>query len=267
MGFFLPKKYVVKRDPVDDLIPCTILAGGGLLFSRFMTGLMQALKGMECDYPVLDETMRLKIVGRFVRGLLGTDDETRLVELGLSSQPGRIMPRVAAPNRIRIAGGNPQTQAIIQSVGCLHGLAVYVENQARNAVERLEFEDALWRISTVIVPALAARKLLSASEAKTMTVRAEQSIVMIGQRRQAFEESEQSDIMQGIRSGWTKKGTLSKTGKDSKAGGSNQPDTLLSKEDMAVLSELGYYADVLGLSEEKSLFDHLASQVERCCNA
>jgi hypothetical protein len=264
MGFFLPKKYVVKRDPVDELIPCTILAGGGLLFSRFMTGLVQALKSMESDYPVLDEAMRLKIVGRFVRGLLGSDAETRLVELGLSSQPGRVMPRIAVPDRIRIAGGNPQAQAIIQSVACLHGLVVIVENQARNAVERLEFEDALWRISAVIVPALAARKLLSASEAKTMAVRAEQSIMMIGQCRQAFEDTEHSEAILGVRSGWKPKTGTRKTGAAKKA---SEPDTRLSKEDLAVLSGLEYYAQVLGLNDEQTLFEQLASKVGSCCNA
>jgi hypothetical protein len=201
---------------------------------------------------------------------LGSDDEARLAEWNLSSQPGRVISPIKVPNRIRIAGGNPQTQAIIQSVACLHGLVVVVENQVRNAVERLEFEDALWRISTVIVPALAARKLLSASEAKTIAVHAEQSIVMIGQRRQAFEETEQSDILQGLRSGWTTKTGSAKTGQakteTSKTASTKKaaaPNPILSQEDVAVLSGLGHYADALGLNNEKHLFEQLADKVEQ----
>lgn len=256
MGFFLPKKYVVKRDPVSDFIPCTVIAGSGLLFSRFMTGLVQALKVLEKDYPVLDESVRLKIVGRFVRGLLGSDEEALQAETGLSIQPGRVMDRMVAPNRIRIAGGNAQTQAIIQSVGCLHNLVVVAENQARNAVERLEFENALWRISTVIVPSLAERKVLTAAEAKKITLRIEQSIVMIGQRRQAFEDAEQVEIITGIRAGWTKKSSPAKR---------SIKEAVLSREDAAILNGLGFYAEAMGLDEEKRLFNQLATQIEAHC--
>jgi hypothetical protein len=258
MGFFLPKKYVVKRDPVSDFVPCTVIAGSGVLFSRFMTGLVQALKVLEKDYPVLDESIRLKIVGRFVRGLFGTDEEAHAAEMGLASQPGRVMDKAPVSGCIRIAGGSAQTQAIIQSVACLHGLTVVVENHARNAVERLEFENALWRISTVIVPTLTQQKILTAAEARKITLRIEQGIVMIGQRRQAFEEAEQSEIITGIRSGWAKK---LETGSKSIKG------TTLNREDAAILSGLGYYAEAMGLDEEKRLFEQLATQIEVHCES
>lgn len=245
LGFFLPKKELIKRDPVQDFVPCTVLTGGGLLFSRFITGLMHALKSFENQHPVMDEAIRLRIVGRFVRGLPGTEP-TEIPETG-EARTGQI--RIEpVPCHIRIGGGSRHTQDVIQTVFSKHGLIASFENRARNPVERLELENALWRLSTVILPTLVDQKTLKAAELKKLTPRIENGILSIGRCRQAFDET---DSPESIRSS------------NGKKTGASKPDgkQALREEDALLLGNLVQYAEGLGLNEEQALFAQLAEQL------
>lgn len=262
MGFFIPKKHLVQKDPVEELIPCTILSGNGLLFSRFVTGLVQELKGLVHEHPELNDAMRLAILGRFVRSVPAEAEEALFNASDLAVLQGRTLLPIVVPRQIRIAGGNRQTQRIIQDVLSAHGLITVIENQVRNPVERLEFENALRRIITVILPTMAERKLLTASELKKLRPQVESGVFAIGQKRLAFEDNEQ------FRAPTSQKAMpAAKDAKGTKAPKSTRSLPALTEEDVHMLAGLSSYAETLEMPAEKQLFETLARQVEAGCHA
>ncbi len=264
MGFFITKKHVVQRDPVEELIPCTILSGNGLLFSRFITGLVQELNVLGREHAALDEATRLKILGRFVRGLPSADDAAVSLESGTEALAGRVVSPLPVATRIRLAGGNRQTQLAIQSVLSAHGLITVIENQVRNPVERLEFENALWRLSTVIFPALLGHKLLSAAQARTLAPKAEQGILAIGRKRHAFDDAEPLRALGGGKPAKQPKKEAGQVESAENKAVNKDLKARLTREDVVLLAGLGHYAETLGLADEKRLFQDLAIQVEGC---
>ncbi|MCE3236078.1 MAG: hypothetical protein K0Q50_2258 [Vampirovibrio sp.] len=262
MGFFMPKKHIIQRDPVEDLIPCTILYGNGLLFSQFVTRLVRELKGLEHEHPELNDAMRLKVLGRFVRSVPAADEESLFTQEDLAVLSGRSINVLPVPRHIRIAGGNRQTQRAIQDVLSAHGLITIIENQVHNPVERLEFENALRRISTMILPTMAERKLVTAMELKKLAVQIEQGILRIGQKRMAFEETE--TLSSGKPAAKSKASSVKSTAKK-EAQSVSRSGRCLGIEDLAILTGLSHYAETLGLNEEQQLFRRLATQVEVSC--
>jgi hypothetical protein len=261
MGFFYPKKYLLRRNPVDEHIPCTILTGNGLLFSRFITGLVQELNKMAHDYPILDETTRIKILGRFVRGIpenghnQAKQQDWWLDPTVLQVPVGRTISLPLAPQAIRIAGGNPYTQGIIQTVLAAHGLTAILETHCRNAVERLEFENILWRVSNVIIPTLAT----TAAEKKELSPKATEGILSMGRQRQAFDANDNVDKLLGRFNQSSLSSPIAK--KVSKPAASQRDTIAINGSDADMLRGLGSYAASLGMSEEQQLYESLASRI------
>lgn len=263
MGFFLPTKYVVRRDPVEDFIPCTVLAGDGLMFSRFITALMQSMSSLSHEHPALDESTRLQILSRFVRGVESYDVQRPKADTAIAHEKasGFAMPLVEPTERFRIAGGSPQTQDIIQQVFRAHGFLVIIENQKRNPVERLEFENALWQLSTFIMPTLETMRLFSPGEVCQLASRLQNSIFEMGKRREAFNASDEPVT------GWTLREEIilpeQKAAKQKKRVKDNLLTTYaLQRKDISILKDLGAYAEGLGLEEEKKLFEDLVATIE-----
>lgn len=250
LGFFLPKKQLLQRDAVSELIPCTILAGSGLLFSRFITGLMCALKALRHEHPSLDEQTRLRILGRFVRGFPVMGDPDVFSEPATLPVPGASTSLLDFPHTIRIAGGDNRTQASIQAVLLAQGIDTVIEGQSERAAERLELENALWRLSDVILPGLVARELLSLTEAEALAPQLRQGIRTIGLRREVLSDSDQA-----IPSGAVKKAS----------GASKRSEPVLGWGDVAIMAGLNGYARDLNLTDESRLFEKLTQQVLSCC--
>lgn len=250
LGFFLPKKQLLQRDAVSELIPCTILVGGGLLFSRFITGLLSALKALRHEYPSLDEQTRLRILGRFVRGFPVAGDPDAFSGPATLPVLGASASLIDFPCTIRIAGGDARTQARIQAVLLAQGIDTAIEGQSERAAERLELENALWRLSDVILPGLVSRELLSPAEAEALAPKLREGIRTIGLRREVLSNSEQP-----VPSGVMKKAS----------GTSKHPEPVLGWGDVAIMAGLNGYARDLNLTDEIRLFEKLTQQVLSCC--
>jgi hypothetical protein len=256
LGFFVPKKEIVKRDPVAELVPCFILTGDGLLFSRFITALVRYMQELASRHPILTESLRTRILGRFVRGLPAQDEPADFLNNELLTAGTRQVALANVPRRIRIAGGSTESHDIILKVLEAKKLSATVESRSRNAVERLEFEHAMWRVARVVIPSLADGKALSSDEVKKLLPRVEAGIFAIGKQRQAFDESDSVESILPSSS----KASASK----SKPAGKKRKIPL-SQGDAAMLSGLVFYADALGLPAEKEIFETLATQVASCC--
>lgn len=242
MGFFVPKKELVKRDPVEDHIPCFILAGEGMVFTGFMAGLSHHLRQLQQQHPSLLEGMVRQISGRFVRGFSG--------DAGLLAAAGsEVFEEVSAPllpvaQVIRIAGGNAHTLETVQSVLSLHSLVTVVENRVQNAAERLELENAWQRLMRVIIPTV-----LGADEIPKVAPRVQESLLAIGRGRLAFDEADNAESISPSRS----KQNPGMTSPLGEAG--------LKPSDALILHGLSVTADRLGLLSEKQLFEALASRI------
>lgn len=253
MGFFYPKKLLARRNPVEEHIPCTILTGNGLLFSRFMTGLMQELDKLAIEAPVLDETTRRQILSRFVRGIPGignTHQELWLEPEILQVPVGRVVTLPQPPQVIRIAGGSAHTQNTIQTVLSARNLIMVPEHHSKNAVERLEFENILWRLSNVIMPSLAT----STEENIQLTPKATAGILSMGRHRKAFDESDNVEqLLSRFKPG--------KNTKTTKSTGKAEKKIHLYGSDAELLLGLGQYAASLGLKEEQQIYESLAQRI------
>jgi hypothetical protein len=246
MGFFLPRKELLKRDPVEDLVPCIILTGNGIVFSRFITGLARYLREFENQHPVMNEALRLRILGRFVRGLSDMEEQAIFSNVENKAGSERVLEAVEVPTLIRIAGGGRKTHLDIQKVLGLHGLVASIENRVGNAVERLEFENALWRVSHVVIPALVETKAVKATQRKTLSRKLESGIFSIGRKRQVFDETETADALASAKSNGSRP---------------DREKPALALCDATILAGLSAYAGSLGLDEERKLFETLAVQV------
>ncbi len=250
LGFFLPRKQIIQRDPVTELIPCTILTGEGLLFSRFITELMINLKTLQYEHPSLSDDIRMRIIGRFVRGFWDSSHGPSELDLGPITAKLNALPIV--PTQVSIAGGDLWTQGTIQTVLNSHGLQVKIPLQNDNAPERLEFQNALTRVSTVILPALITLDVLSESEVASLAPKIQEGIWTIGIKREALSESEKP-----AKSG---KGSKSKSQPASKPA-----NPRLGWSDVAIMAGLNHYAQTLHLSEESQLFGQLTQKLFSYC--
>ncbi|WP_373531260.1 hypothetical protein [Vampirovibrio sp.] len=258
LGFFMPRKQLIQRDAVAELIPCIALTGGGLLFSRFITGLMASLRGLRHEHPSIDEETCLRILGRLVRGFVS--DESH--QAGISdTTAGSVLSLSPFPQALRIAGGDLWTQSTIQTVLAAHGLTVSVESQGQNTPERLEFQNALWRVSHVILPNLVQQQLLSETEAQALAPQIQAGIWTIGVKRAAlgeFEKPEQPKISPKSQS----KGATSKA---AHSGASKPAPSALGWGDVAIMAGLNGYAKELNLPAESHLFETLTQQLLTFC--
>jgi hypothetical protein len=249
LGFFVQNKEIIKKDPVSELIPCFLLTGSGLLFSRFITGLVRYLQHLEKRYPILDAKTRTHIISRFVRALPCSDRPDRAPIVGeeallvTGSTAFELLP---VPRHFRIAGGSRNTLDIIQSTLQAQGLTATVEDRVRNPVERLEFENALWHLSRVIIPTLAQSDALSDEVVK----RAEAGIMAIGRKREAFQETDNPESI------------LGQPVKRAAKSFSSQPEQRqANRQNSGLLSDLSHYAEVLGLRDEQQVFEQLAARM------
>lgn len=252
MGFFIPGKQLIPKDAVGTLIPCIILAGNGLLFSRFITGLMAGIKALRHEHPSLDDELRLRLVGRFVRGFPATEQAGMITQPLTQILQGSSAPLCPFPKKLFIAGGDTRTQSIIQTTLGNRGIQVVLENQSPNPAEKLEFENALWRVSEVILPGLVANQILSEAEGKTLLPRLKESIWRIGLKRAALNQTDQGNVSKKPEKG-RKTGTL-------------QPPQL-GWGDVAIVAGLNGYAKALNLTEESQLFETLTRQLLTCCQS
>ncbi|WP_303673827.1 hypothetical protein [Vampirovibrio chlorellavorus] len=250
LGFFVPRKQVLQRDPVTELIPCTILTGEGLLFSRFITELMSSLKTLQREHPSLSDDIRMRIIGRFVRGFWDSSYSPGEPDLGPISAKLDTLPQV--PTHISIAGGDLWTQGTIQTVLQSRGLQVKIPLQNDNAPERLEFQKALTRVSTVILPALIRLDMLSESEAASLAPKIQEGIWTIGIKRDVLSESEKT----------------AQPDKHSKAKSPQASKPALPQlgwSDVAIMAGLNHYAQTLHLPEESQLFGQLTQKLFSYC--
>ena len=232
-----------KSNPVDDLVPCFVIASTGVFFSSFLTQLSRNLE----NTPDIDARMRAHILGRFCRGfIVCPENDTH------ATQPvGRQVELVTdLTRRIKIAGGDERTQAIVQQVLSAHQLVTVIENSVQNPAERLEFENALWRTSGVILPTLKAEKVFSARQTKELQGKLNETILEIGKKRHAFEELDDLDSITG----------RSPYPKAAKSAGPTAES--LSLGDAAILGGLKLYADLLNLNTEtRQMLDMLSRTV------
>jgi hypothetical protein len=258
LGFFIPRKQAVQRDTVGELIPCTVLSGSGLLFSRFITGLMSGLQSLRHEHPSINEAICVRVLGRFVRGF--SEGETMEASLEcITDAPAGTTPSLSAfPKNLRIAGGDLWTQSTIQNVLAAHGLTVSVENQGSNSPERLEFQNALWRVSHVILPHLVNQRLLSEEEAQTLEPQLQAGIWRVGVKRAALTESEMPVTSKKSASTASKRATIKVATR--KASGSRTP-LPMGWGDVAIMAGLNGYAKDLNLPKESLLFENLTRQL------
>ncbi len=265
LGFFIPKKMVSHRDAVSELLPCIVLIGNGLLFSRFMTGLTQAFKYLLHEHPSLTEAVRLKILGRFVRAFPASAAQ-EIPNTATQQHPlSHKLPLVQFPQHFRMAGGDIQTQTVIQSVLGRQGILMSVENHSANPVERLELQNAFWRFSQVILPALVDHNHLSAKEAKALSPKIEQGIQVIGLKRAALSEAENLQHWTQSQSSAKSPSKAKKAAVEKNTQASLPSENRLNWNDVAIVAGLTGYARALNLSEESQLFGQLAQQLIACC--
>lgn len=241
MGFLGGRPVQLEADPVALYIPCFVLLGHGVWYSRMMTTLASFLKDLKCRASVLTPEMQQMILNRFVRGSASSDFEW-IAANQTNFEPTQL------PESIRIAGGSQLTQKIIQTALCTYGWKVEIENSMRNAAERLEFQDTAWRLSSIVIPELAEQKRLSTAEAKKLTPLVQQAILTIGCHREAFTHSEKIVRIE-----------LKMKPKDKTLLHSKSLTSITAEQD--VLKGLSAYATALGLKQEKEIFDRLAARV------
>jgi hypothetical protein len=236
MGFFSEK---LPPERVALYVPCFILLGHGLWFSRMMAMLAGFMKDLKYHALPLPADVQQAILARFVRGSAPEADWGGLEE----DMRFELTP---LPQVLRLGGGSAMTRTLTQKALRAYGWSAELEEAARNPVERLELQGAAWRLSSVVIPGLAAQKLLSQAEAKKLTPLVQQAILNIGRQRQAFAQTEDIVIAPSVK----EKGNLSAT-KNMAAGVAGQE----------LLKGLSAYATALGLTREKEIFESLAERV------
>jgi hypothetical protein len=235
MGFFSAK---LPPERVALYVPCFVLLGHGVWFSRMLAMLAGFLKDLKYHALPLPTEVQQAILERFVRGS-APDADWAVTEEAMHFELTPV------PQVLRLGGGSPMARRLIEEALVSYGWGVDIEDSAHNPAERLELQGAAWRLSSVVIPGLAAQKMLSQAEAKRLTPLVQQAILSIGRQRQAFTQAEE------IVTPKTKaKGSLT-AAKDLTVG--------LAGEEL--LRGLSAYAAALGLSQEKEIFDHLAERV------
>lgn len=243
LGFFLAKGLPEDPmvDPVDQYIPCFVIASNGIFYNAFLKKLAESIENIHH----VSDAMERKILAKFCRGII-TPGETQLYQQGKPIH-------VEAAKRIKIAGGGSVTQSTSRSILNSHGFETTIENKADNPIERIEFENALIRSSQAIIPALTQGGRLSDGEAKDYQKRIQENIFLIGKHRKAFEEKESLEaIMMEF-----PETVMTKGGKSVKP--ALAPS--LIPGDASILSTLIKYAESLNLHEEKEGFQELKLKV------
>ncbi len=178
LGFFLK-----KVNPVEELVPCFVIASNGIFFNNLLNKLCSALE----KFNGVDERILQQIMAKFTRGTLDFYHEQ-------SYLTGNVV-ELEKPCLIRLAGGAGQTQMMVQSVLSAHGLVVAVENKSQNPVERLELLNAYKRIVFSVLPLLLEKKKILKKEFKPMEKTVQEAVLEIGVNRKSFEANESAKVL------------------------------------------------------------------------
>lgn len=223
MGFFVSRPGQPQANPVMQYIPCFLLMGQGLWYSRMMASLTGFLKDLARQYPVLTDTVQGNILGRFVRGI-------PVPEVFSEPVVGFVMPLVEIAECYKIAGGNEQSQDAIINALSLYGLLAALETQSDNATERLEFESAYSRLIRVALPKASTKQLQS-------------GILSLGRKRNAFLTGETPEAF--------KIKTVSP-----------KPMETPGQTELQLLQDLRQYARMMRLDAEEQVFSNLVEKLQ-----
>jgi hypothetical protein len=243
LGFFLPQAThsavladPLTPDPVDQLVPCFVVANNGIVFASLLKQLAESLHNM----TAVDEETRTRILGKFTRGLLNVRDDGHY-------EPGQ--PVHCDPLRtLKLAGGSAHTQKTVLYILQTQGVQAVLESRVANPVDRLELENALWRVFYGILPSLHRDGLLSAKEAKTLQTVVPETILQIGKQIRAFSEEESLETL------------LRETPIVPDAEGTTAAPSLISG-DSILLGSLSKVAESLNLGEETQSLKALKQKV------
>lgn len=178
LGFFLQ-----GPDPVEKLVPAFVVSSNGIFFNNLIRKIYNSLLAMEHT----DEQTVERIIGKFTRGMLDSHAPSLF-------SPGQVIETEPA-YRMKIGGGQLQTQLIIQSVFSTHGLITSLETGSDNPVERLELENALKRIVCCVLPVLAERGEIPKKDVTSLEKQVQEAVFRIGQKHGAFEITETLDML------------------------------------------------------------------------
>lgn len=237
LGFFLSKNTLLEPavDPVDQLVPCFVVASHGIFYGNIIRKMNDSLSNI----PSVSDAMRQKVLSRFTRGIMSPGEQPYF-------QKGKpIEPEPA--RSIKIAGGNAGTQKTIVYILRAHGLEVSLEDRVENPVERLELENALWRVFHGILPALNQDGQISSKEVQEYQTRIKQTVKLLGRHIKAFEEQESMEAVLSDTSGFSPKS------------GMTRPS--LMPGDSTLLGSLSRFAETLHLEEEKESLQLLKHKV------
>ncbi len=180
LGFFLK-----KANPVEDLVPCFIIASNGIFFNNLINKLTTALKKLSG----IDERLLQQILGKFTRGILNAYEEA-------SYSTGSVV-ELEKPCFIRLAGGAGQTQITIQSILGTRGLASTIENTSDNPTERLELINAYKRIVYSVLPFLLEQKKITKKVLNSSEKAFQKGVLSMGVHRNAFASNETAKVLFG----------------------------------------------------------------------
>ncbi len=224
LGFFLQ-----KPDPVEKLVPAFVVSSNGIFFSNLIRKMTNSLTSMDH----VDDYTAQRIIGKFTRGMLDSYNPALY-------SPGQAV-EIEPAYRMKIAGGQIQTQLTIQSVFSGHGLVTSLETGSDNPVERLEFENALKRIVCCILPALAEQGEISKKELPRLEKKVQEAVFQIGQKRKAFEVTETVEMAMDLARKESAQGIIS--------------------GDPTILQVLSSYAGHFGMDEVQACFTDLREKV------
>jgi hypothetical protein len=228
LGFFIIKKnepMASPIDPVDQYVPCFVIASNGIFFGTFLKKLSDSLNNIK----QVNEASHRKILSKFCRGVMDPCDWQPLDK--------NVPIQLESARKIKIAGGSSITQNTIQYLMGARGFEVSVESQAENPIERLEFLNALTRTVKGFLPALNHDGKLSAAETAGYETKLQDAILTIGQKRKAFSHEETADrLLQSVQP---------------VKGYSSQVNGKILPGDSAIVNSLIKYAEILQLEEQK----------------
>ena len=175
---------------LETFVPCFVVATNGIFFSNLLKLLEHRLVAM----PGLEPATLEAILNRFTRGVF---DVIELNELSSLYGQGSVL-QSKLPQRCRLGGGNFEAQMTTQAIMSQHGFIASLETQSDNPAERLELENALFRINTSIVPLLESQSKYSEKSASALRKALHTAFVAIGEKRKVFSVAEALDSPFGM---------------------------------------------------------------------
>lgn len=152
MGFLLPTSQfsLSGQNPVDSLMPATVIVGGGFISKRIHQQWAKMVQGLNLSYFDLDQ-QEAYLQTKILRGVwmnrhesfasalspsaslrCGVDDIQAVGSASISTKPQL--------QRLKVAGGLANTQRQVQQALSKHGCLVSIETDGLYPMERLELE-------------------------------------------------------------------------------------------------------------------------------